>query len=205
MRSTRIRVAAVLAALMTAAFLSSCSGSSSSSDQHAGHTSSTVAHAQPTDHNADDIAFAQNMIPHHEQAVEMAAMAPSHTANPDVLRLAGSIKADQQPEIDGFKALLAQWGAPVGPDSAGHAGHGGMAMDGMVDQATMNKLTSLQGGEFDTLWMESMISHHQGAVTMAQAELAHGKNPDAVKMAKLIVTAQQREIDYMNHLLGQSE
>jgi uncharacterized protein (DUF305 family) len=77
---------------------------------------------------------------------------------------------------------------------------GGMA--GMVDQATMNKLTSLFGADFDRLWLSAMIGHHKGAITMAQAQLAHGENPDAIHMAHLIITAQQREIAYMSHLLS---
>ena len=77
-----------------------------------------------------------------------------------------------------------------------------MAMQGMVDDATMARLESLKGQEFDTLWLQSMISHHQGAIEMAKAEIANGKSPDMITMAKNIVTAQQAEIDQMKKMLG---
>ena len=75
-------------------------------------------------------------------------------------------------------------------------------MQGMVDDATMTKLRSLKGAEFDTLWLQSMISHHQGAIEMADTEIAKGQSPDMVSMAKNIVTAQQAEIDQMKQMLG---
>ena len=149
-------------------------------------------------HNPADIAFAQDMIPHHQQAVDMAALVPTHTADQTMHVIAAHIAADQRAEIKALNELLRQWGAP-----AGGTGMGGMA--GMVDGATMNKLTALDGTDFDQLWLTAMIGHHQGAVTMAQAELTHGENPDATHMARLIITAQQREIAYMNHLLSKSE
>ena len=77
-----------------------------------------------------------------------------------------------------------------------------MAMEGMVDAATMAKLGSLNGAEFDTLWLESMIGHHQGAIEMAKAEIANGENVDAIGMAKTIVDTQQAEIDQMKQMLG---
>ena len=72
----------------------------------------------------------------------------------------------------------------------------------MVDGATMTKLASLNGAEFDTLWLESMIGHHQGAIEMAKAEIANGENVDAIGMAKTIVDTQQAEIDQMKQMLG---
>ena len=71
---------------------------------------------------------------------------------------------------------------------------GGMRMDGMVDDATMTKLESLKGTEFDTLWLQSMIGHHEGAIKMAKTELAAGANVDAKTLAQQIVTGQQAEI-----------
>ena len=64
-----------------------------------------------------------------------------------------------------MKAQLVQWDVQPDP-SSDHSGHG-MAMQGMVDDATMAKLQSLKGAEFDTLWLQSMIGHHQGAIEMA--------------------------------------
>ena len=78
-----------------------------------------------------------------------------------------------------------------------------MGMDGMVDAATMDRLPTLTGTAFDELWLRSMITHHQGAVAMAEPEIARGENPTAVKMAKVIVDWQQLEIGRMHAMLGQ--
>ncbi len=75
-------------------------------------------------------------------------------------------------------------------------------MAGMVDEATMTKLESLSGAEFDTLWLESMISHHQGAIEMAKAEIANGENVDAKRLAQTIIDTQQAEIGQMKQMLG---
>ena len=198
MTSLSTRIVAVTAALASAVVVSSCT----KTDDHSQHphpstsTSSTVA-----SHNADDIMFAQMMIPHHEQAVTLAALAPQHTTNPAVLTLATTISAEQQPEIQAMKALLLQW--EVDPNAMpDHGGHGGTAMQGMVDEATMAKLQTLNGPAFDTLWLQSMIGHHQGAIDMANTEIAKGKSVDMIAMAKSMVTAQQAEINQMKQMLG---
>jgi uncharacterized protein (DUF305 family) len=80
-----------------------------------------------------------------------------------------------------------------------------MLMAGMVDQATLDRLQSLDDDAFDTLWVTSMIGHHQGAITMAQDEIAHGQSADAIHVARLIITAQQREIAMMTHLISASQ
>jgi uncharacterized protein (DUF305 family) len=86
-------------------------------------------------------------------------------------------------------------------NNSGHAGHGN-TMQGMVDEATMAKLKSRSGAEFDKLWLESMISHHQGAIEMAKGEIANGDNVDAKAVAKNIVTTQEAEIGQMKQMLG---
>ena len=194
------RVAAALAALAAALFLSSCS--SPASDGHADHqqTDQPVITAQPAGYNADDVAFATNMIPHHQQAVELSAMVPDRSTNAELIALAQQISAAQQPEIEVMKVFLVQWNE--NPDTnSGHAGHGS-TMQGMVDAATMTKLESLNGAEFDKLWLESMISHHQGAIEMAKAEIANGDNVDAKALAKNIVATQEAEIGQMKQMLG---
>ena len=132
----------------------------------------------------------------------MAAMVPSRTTNRDLIVMAKHIALDQQAQIDTLQGLLQQWGEPAAPD---HMGHGGMGMDGMVDAATMDRLPTLKGTAFDELWLRSMITHHQGAVAMAQPEIAQGENPTAVKMAKVIVDWQQLEIGRMHAMLGPAE
>jgi uncharacterized protein (DUF305 family) len=194
------RVAAVLAAVAAALFLSSCSSPRSDGQTAQEHTDEPVITGQPAGYNADDVAFATNMIPHHQQAVELSAMVPDRSTNAEIVTLAKQISAAQQPEINVMKVLLVQWNE--NPDTnSGHEGHG-KTMAGMVDEPTMKRLTSLNGAEFDKLWLESMISHHQGAIEMAKAEIANGDNVDAKTLATNIVTTQEAEIGQMRQMLG---
>ncbi|AGB20576.1 hypothetical protein Mycsm_00115 [Mycobacterium sp. JS623] len=194
------RLLAALVAVATALFLSSCS--SPKSDGHTDHPKSDepVITGQPAGYNADDVAFATNMIPHHQQAVDLSALVPDRTTNAALQQLATQISAAQQPEIQVMKVFLVQWNENP-ENNAGHAGHGN-TMLGMVDEATMTKLKSLNGAEFDKLWLQSMIGHHQGAIEMAKAEIANGDNVDAKSVAKNIVTAQEAEIGQMKQMLG---
>jgi uncharacterized protein (DUF305 family) len=202
------RLIAVLAVLATALFMAACT-TPTASDGHSDHTqdaSTSAAPAisgQPAGFNADDVTFASGMIPHHQQAVDMSALVPTRSTNPQVIQLAAAISAAQEPEIETLKAFLVQW-QQGNDDPMQHGDHGGMAMNGMVDDPTMKRLESLKGTEFDTLWLQSMIGHHQGAVEMANTELAKGANDDAKTLAQHIVTAQEAEITQMQQMLGTS-
>ena len=196
MTSTSTRIIAGVAALASAVVVSSCS----KTEDHSAHVSSTTTTTseQVAAHNAHDVMFTQMMIPHHQQAVELSALVPDRSTNPAVVKLAATISGEQQPEITAMKALLVQW--EVDPNTA--SDHSDMPMDGMVDDATMAKLQSLKGAEFDTLWLQSMTGPHQGAIAMAGGEAAAGQSADMMKMAENMVTAQQAEIDQMKKLLG---
>lgn len=204
MSPTTRRRAAALAALAATLVLSSCGSAGSGAGTSQQHSDQPLITGQAAAHNADDVAFVTNMIPHHQQAVDLSAMVPDRSTNPQVIALATQISGAQQPEINVMKALLVQWtdGAdnPMSPDP-GHAGHGG-AMAGMVDDATMTKLKTTSGADFDKLWLGSMISHHRGAIGMANAEIANGDNVDAKALAKNIVATQDAEIGQMTQLLG---
>lgn len=198
MTSRTARIAAVLAALLAALFLVSCS--SSAPEDHSSHnTDEPVVTGTPAGFDADDVAFATNMIPHHQQAIEMSALVPDRSTNQELIALANQIQAAQQPEINALKVFLVQWNENPQDSSGGHQGHGDM--HGMMDEATMTKLQSLKGAEFDKLWLQSMISHHEGAIEMAKAEVANGKNVDAKNMAQNIIDTQQAEISKMNTML----
>lgn len=199
MSSRTTRLAVLLVALFAALFLASCSGSADHPESHS--SDEPVATAQPPGFNADDHAFATNMIPHHEQAIELAALAPDRSTNPELIALAAKISAEQEPEIKALRVFLVQWdeNPQDNQDNTSHEGHGAMA--GMVDEATMTKLGSLQGAEFDTLWLQSMISHHQGAIEMAKAEVANGQNDDIKNMAQTMIDTQQAEITQMDQML----
>jgi uncharacterized protein (DUF305 family) len=192
-------------AMMLAAVLTSCGSSATNPPTAPTQPAAAGTTGRPAAHDAADVAFARNMIPHHQQAVVLAAMVPAHTANASLRAMATQIGADQQAEIRTLDGLLTAWNEPV-VDPGGMSPPGrGMLMAGMVDQATLDRLQSLDDDAFDTLWVTSMIGHHQGAITMAQDEIAHGQSADAIHVARLIITAQQREIAMMTHLISASQ
>lgn len=206
MKSMTARALALIAALATALFLSSCTDTPASDGhtEHSHDSETSSAAAQGADFNDADVAFATEMIPHHQQAVELSAMVPDRSSDPAVVELAAAISAAQKPEIETLKVFLVQWtGGESSPESSSgaHDGHDMSAMEGMVDEATMARLQTLTGAEFDTLWLQSMIGHHEGAITMADTEIADGANPDAKALAKQIVDVQKAEIDQMKQML----
>jgi uncharacterized protein (DUF305 family) len=200
MTSRIARLTAVLTALLAALLLAACTNQTPDSHDNHQPSDQPAITGQPAGFNADDVTFMTNMIPHHQQAVELSALVPDHSTNAELIALAKQISAEQQPEINAMRVFLVQWNENPQDSHGGHQDHA--AMQGMVDDATMAKLKSLNGTEFDTLWLNSMISHHQGAIAMAKAEVAAGQNVDAKNMAQQIITAQQAEIDQMNRMLG---
>lgn len=157
---------------------------------------SSSAPAAAAEHNAADTMFAQGMIPHHEQAVEMSDVMLKKTDIPaSVTALASKIKAAQGPEIETMAAWLKSWNEPATMAS----GHG---MNGMMSDTDMKALESAEGTEAARLFLKQMIAHHEGAVMMAKTENTAGKNADAVQLSKDIVTAQEAEIQEMQKLLA---
>ena len=151
--------------------------------------------------NDDDVMFAQMMVPHHEQAIEMAdiALDPSVEASKAITDLAAQIKAAQDPEIAQMKSLLSTWGKPLAGD--GGMDHGSM-MDGMMSADEMDALGKLTGDAFDKAWAKGMFAHHQGAIDMANDVLANGTNIDINTLAKAIVSGQTAEIVVLRGLAG---
>lgn len=154
------------------------------------------------DHNAGDVAFAQGMIPHHEQAIQMSNLALVHGTRPKVKDLANRIKAAQGPEIEKMKGWLTSWGSPHGAPSGGHGGHGGGQGSGMLSDAEMRQLESATGAQFERLFLQGMIRHHEGAIKMAEEEVAKGMFADAKALAQQIIATQRSEISEMRGLLG---
>src|ERR1700756_4430813 len=113
MRSATARIAAVFAVLLAVSMLTACGGAG----DRAGAPSGTGQSSEQADHNADDVAFAHNMIPHLEQAVQMAQMVPTNTTNPQVIALAGRITTTQGPLVQAFRAFLTQWQDVQGRDA----------------------------------------------------------------------------------------
>ena len=152
--------------------------------------------------NDADVEFAQGMIPHHEQAIEMAdiALDPTVGASDLVKELATRIKGEQDPEIKLMTGWLTTWGQPLQMTS--DSTHDMSSMDGMMSAQDMGMLSAASGPGFDKIWQEMMIKHHTGAIGMAKAEKANGASPDALALADQIIVAQQTEIDEMTANLG---
>ena len=186
----KIRLAIGLSATL---LLAACGSSSSDSNTN---TPEVENSASATGFNDADVMFAQMMIPHHEQAIEMSDMAldPTTQASKEIIDLATQIKAAQDPEIKQMKDLLTTWAQPLTADA--DMDHGSM-MDGMLSLEDMDKLGALKGPDFDYFWAQSMIAHHEGAIEMAEVVLADGTNAEALALAKEIVTAQSTEIDIL--------
>lgn len=141
--------------------------------------------------------FAQMMIPHHAQAVEMSDMILKKQDIPpaEVTALATRIKEAQGPEIEKMTGWLKSWGEPT-QMASGHS------MNGMMGAEDMTKLDTAQGVEAAKLFLTQMIAHHQGAVTMARTETTDGRDAEAVQLSKDIVSAQEAEIKEMQTLLA---
>lgn len=167
-------------------------------------------------HNDADVAFAQQMVPHHEQAVTMSdlALEPDRGASAEVRALAEQIGSAQDSEIEQMNGWLEEWGE----DGAGseHGGHGaehgdghdggghddGAGHEGMLTEEQLDELASATGAEFDALWLTSMIEHHEGAITMAQRVVDDGQDPDVRDLAEQIVQVQQDEIEDMRAIVS---
>ncbi|WP_323844909.1 DUF305 domain-containing protein [Allosaccharopolyspora coralli] len=155
------------------------------------------------------MAFAQGMVPHHTQAIEMSQLAPERAQSEQVKDLARQIEAAQGPEIDMLTGWLQRWGAPAPQSEMPGMDHGSMpgmeheGMQGMMAPEDMQKLRQAKGAEFDRMFLTMMIEHHEGAVGMAQTELAQGQFPEAQRMAEQIISSQQAEITTMQDLLKQ--
>lgn len=165
---------------------------------------STSTSSSASTFNDADVTFAQSMIPHHQQAVQMAQMAKTHASTTEVKQLADKIEAAQGPEIATMTGWLKAWGKPLpsGSDMSGHD-MGSMSgdMPGMMSDGEMKKLDVATGAEFDQMFLTMMIKHHTGAIEMAKTEQSDGKNPDAVALAKEIEADQTAEITRMKDLL----
>lgn len=147
--------------------------------------------------NDADVTFAEGMIPHHSQAIDMAALAADRTQNPAVLDLAARIQAAQGPEIELMRGWLQAWGHDEMPGDIQGMDHD---MSGMMSVDDMTGLQAATGIEFDRLFARMMIEHHQGAIDMAQAVSADGADPAVRGLAEAIIVAQSAEITEIQDL-----
>ncbi len=200
-RSPRL-LAVLMAATLPVFALAGC-GSDEPSASETTATAEAAEGATPGVVDAD-LAFARDMIPHHQQALEMARMAPDHTEDPEILELAAEIEAAQDPEIDQMTGWLESWGEDAPPTSMDHGamGHGtDEEMPGMMSAAEMTELESLEGVEWERMFLTMMIRHHEGAIEMARTQIETGRDAEVTALAEQVVADQEAEIATMITLL----
>lgn len=225
MKRTTLRRTALAGAALSAALLvtAACSGGDDMAgmDHGSGSPAASASASTTANFNDADVMFAQMMIPHHQQAVEMADLAPTRASDPELKDLAAKIKAAQDPEIATMKGWLTAWGKPT-EAPGGHNGHsmpgmssspghnmsgmnsptpGSSGMPGMMSDQEMEELKAAKGTEFDKMFAEMMIAHHNGAIEMAKTEQANGSNPDAKALAAKIAADQAAEVQTLQKIL----
>ena len=210
--------AATVAALVALTACSNSNNDQATQSNTAASVTATTASAET--HNQADVTFAQQMIPHHAQAIEMSDVVLAKDGiDPRVTDLANQIKAAQGPEIERLQGWLTEWGQSSMPMSTSGMmtpgqsmpmsmpgmempGDSGMGMSGMMSAEDMSALQNAQGVDASRLFLTQMITHHQGAIAMAQTEIDSGQYPDAVAMARTIADTQQQEITTMQNILA---
>lgn len=146
--------------------------------------------------NSADVSYARMMIEHHSQALEMTELAPDRAESAQVRKLAERIGAAQGPEISAMKGWLKNHGKTEKSD-----GHEHGSMPGMATDAQLAKLRAAQGKAFDQLFLTLMITHHDGAVTMATDVKGQGNNIQIEEMADEVVAQQTSEVTRMRDML----
>jgi len=194
-RYSRLSLAGVSVVALLLAGCAPMASSSYGTDQ-----GDTVSSESP--YTAGELMFAEMMIPHHLQAVEMSELAMTNSTNPEVLSLAAAIKAGQEPEIAQMQSWLDQTPSIRNPGSMDHGGmdHGGMMMGGMATPAQMAELATLSSPQFDDLFLRLMIDHHEGALDMVSM-IQGSSNPEVLALAADITRVQKEEILTMRALL----
>lgn len=189
---TNIRTAGMLAAaLATTVALSGCTINMGTPDN------GMMGSSNSSEFSNTDVMFAQMMIPHHQQAVDMSDLALATSTNPEVLSLAQKIRGAQAPEI----ALMTSWIEKAGAATAMGHGMGDMGMGGMMSDEEMTALKNATGTAFDTLYLEGMIAHHEGALQMVKM-ISNSGNSEVKRLGNAIVTGQTAEIAQMKTMLA---
>lgn len=146
--------------------------------------------------NRPDVMFMNMMIVHHDQAIEMAELAPNRTENQDILELADNISRAQRAENE----QMSEWLNELGYRRPGRDHR----MAGMATQEEMSRLENSSGSEFDTLFAKLMIEHHQGGIQMARTFSERGRNQELGEMQQEMIEVQTQEIQQMESFLEQA-
>lgn len=214
-RRLRRRIALVSAVAAGGLLLAACGGSDMEGMDHGSGSSASAASTRaagdnpaPGTFNDADVMFAQMMIPHHEQALEMAQLADGRASDAEIKTLVADIEKAQDPEIQTMKSWLKAWGKPASAEESMPGmdhGSGGMdhgsGMAGMMSDEDMKKLEAAKGTEFDRMFAEMMIDHHEGAIVMAKDEQKNGRNATAKKLAADVVKIQTAEVEKLEKAL----
>jgi uncharacterized protein (DUF305 family) len=197
MRTSRTtRAISALATGLALSLVAACG-----SDNQDTSASSSESSAQ---HNEADVSFAQDMLVHHSQALDMVELTAGRSLSPEVQQLATEIKDAQAPEIKTFTSWLKEWDEEVPDASQDMSSMEGMDHDmpGMMSSDDMTKLESAPDSQFQSMWLEMMIEHHEGAVDMAKEQIDKGKYEPAISLAEEISTSQTAEVAEMKQLLA---
>jgi uncharacterized protein (DUF305 family) len=199
--SLATRIAAAFAAGCIALLLPSCSNSPSGDHARSNRIDDTpVITGEPAAYTPADVAFANDTIAREDQGIGMSALVPDHSENPDVVAFAAKAGAALQVDTQVLKALRAQW--KEGQDTPSGTSSLPTAPNNPANNPTLAKLAPLHGAEFDTLYLNSMISLYQATIDLANGEVAKGKNVDAISLAKQIVKARQADVGQLQQLLA---
>ena len=193
MNSFTLRTTAIVAAALTVGLLAGCTINITPADSNSDNGMGGMMGDSSGDYSMVDLGFAQMMIPHHEQAVEMSGLALEISTDPEILALATQIRDAQAPEIEQMQGWL--------DSSTGMMDHDMGTMGGMLSDAEIATLAASTGVEFDRLFLEGMIGHHEGAIKMAQMIL-DSQNPEVKALGEAIVSSQTAEIARMRDLLA---
>jgi uncharacterized protein (DUF305 family) len=190
------------AALASIALAVGCGDGDDTGGMNHGGSSQPAASASSSTFNDADVQFAQMMIVHHQQAVEMATLADSRAGDPELKQLAAQIKAAQAPEITTMSGWLTAWGEPTAEPGGGHNMPGMGSMPGEMSDEDMAKLEAAKGTEFDRMFTQMMVDHHNGAIQMARDEQQKGANGDAKALAATIEKTQTDEVAKLQAILA---
>lgn len=166
-------------------------------------TGSDAVATSSTSHNAADVAYLDDMIVHHAQAIVMGDIVEGRLTDDEVRRIASRISDEQEPEMEGMASTLTSWGEEPPPQAANptfgmrqhDAGHA--SMPGMASQEDLDRLASAKGVEVDRTYLDLMIAHHEGAVEMSDTVRDEGKDERTGELADDITVTQQKQIDQM--------
>jgi len=193
------RIALAATAAGAALILSACGAQSTSTTGQSGETADTSGTSRPaastgTSFNDADVAFAQMMIPDHQMTAKMAELAQDKAATEDLKSMAAQMVKGESQTVGTLQGWLKTWGKPASGDMAV------MTMPGAMTDKDMDMLKSMSGMDFDMMFAQMMVKHHEGSIQMAQDEQAKGASAEAKAMAADMVKTQQAQVSELRKI-----